>query len=265
MGASVYIEAEHTGIKDAYNSGIVIVASAGNDGSYGISYPAGYEETIAVGAIDSSKNVTEYSNYGPELDIVAPGGSSQNMILSTCGYYDGFNTVPTYEYMQGTSMAAPYVSGVAALLIANGVSPYDIRDRLTTTAVDLGASGRDDYYGYGLVDAYGALINKKLGNPYVFAANIKNDNIYIKSEVTKTNNDGSYNLDEVIAEEVYIVGWRDVNNNQKIDTGDYFGEYSSTIMASENSYNTANFEMYYVTESSTTSMKVQGLPEIESE
>jgi len=217
-----------------------------------------------VGALDRSKNVTEYSNYGPKLDLVAPGGSSRNMILSTSGYYDGSRTVPTYEYMLGTSMAAPYVSGIAALLIADGSSPNEVKNRLTSTAVDLGASGRDNYYGYGLVDAYGALLNKKLENPYVFAANIKNDNIYIKSEITKMNDDGSYNLNKVVPEEVYIVGWRDVNNNQEIDAGDYFGEYSSTIIASENYKNTASFDMYYVTKSSTTSMEVKGLPEIES-
>ena len=113
------------------------------------------------------------------------------------------------------------------------------------------------------MDAYGALINKKLDKPYVFAANIKNDNIYIKSEITKINDNGSYKLNQVVPEEVYIVGWRDVNDNQKIDAGDYFGEYSSTITASENSNHTANFEMYYLTESSTKSMEVKGLPEIQ--
>lgn len=68
-------------------------------------------------------------------------------------------------------MAAPHVSGVAALLVASGVNdPKEIRARLLNNARDLGREGRDEYYGYGLLDAYGALLNKKIEKPYVFAA-----------------------------------------------------------------------------------------------
>ena len=108
-----------------------------------------------------------------------------------------------------------------------------------------------------MVDAYGALINKKLKNPYVFAANIENDNIYVKSEVKKINKDGSYNLNGVVNEKVYIIGWRDVNENQKIDGDDFYGRYSSQIDISENTRYTVNFDMYYVTEVSNKSMKVK--------
>jgi serine protease len=198
------------------------------------------------------------------VDLTAPGGTFSNPIYSTWGYYLYGTIYSEYEYMQGTSMSTPYVSGIAALLIADGVSPRDVRYRLTSTAVDLGSSGKDDYYGHGLVDAYGALLGKKLEKPYVFAANIENGNLYVKSEMIKVNDDGSYNLNKVVAEEVYIVGWRDVNENQKIDAGDYYGEYSSTINISENSQYAASFNMYYVSESSSTSMEVKGIPEVET-
>jgi serine protease len=160
-------------------------------------------------------------------------------------------------------MATPYASGIAALLIANGVSGVqNIKDRMTSTAVDLGPEGKDNYSGYGLVDAYGALLNKKLENPYVFAANVKNEAIYIKSEMIKVNDDGTYTLNEVVAEEVYIFGWRDINENQIIDAGDYFGVTSSTINVSENESYTANLNMYYVTQDSNTNIEVKGMAEV---
>jgi hypothetical protein len=80
----------------------------------------------------------------------------------------------------------------------------------------------------------------------------------------KVNDDGSYNLNKVVAEEVYIVGWRDVNENQKVDAGDYYGEHSSKINILEDSQYTASFDMFYVTEDSSTNMEVKGLPNVET-
>lgn len=263
LGATTDSDTLHTAIQDAYNSGAVLIAAAGNSGDNSVIFPAAYDETIAVGATDKNNSLTDYSNYGPKLDLVAPGGGDTYSIYSTWGYYDGSSTVSGYAYMKGTSMATPYVSGVAALLLADGVNPRDIRKRLTSTTVDLGPSGRDDYYGYGLVDGYGALLNQKLKNPYVFAAQKKNGDIYVKSEVIRINDDGFYKLNEVVAEEVCIVGWRDVNENQKIDAGDYYGD-SSTINISENSLHSASFNMYYKSDSSSTRMEVKGLPKVET-
>jgi serine protease len=243
-------------VQEAYYSNIIISAAAGNSGESGVLYPARYEETIAVGAINKNKELAYFSNYGSYLDVVAPGYN----IYSTCGYFDGYNTFSTYEYMSGTSMAAPYVSGVAALLLSKGVNPNNVRNRLTSTTVDLGSSGKDNYYGYGLVDAYGALINKRLRKPYVFAANIENGNLYVKSEMIRINDDGSYNLNQVLAEEVYIVGWRDVDENQEINAGDYWGVSSSSIEVAENSSYTMDVDIYYVTEESATSLRIKGLP-----
>ena len=254
LGGS-YSNLGHYAIQDAYNEGIVLVAAAGNSGIEGLNYPAAYNETIGVGAINQNLKKADYSNYGPKLDLVGPG----SVIYSTSGYYDQGDTFSNYQYMSGTSMAAPYVTGAAALLMAQEVKSYNIKNRLVNTAVDLGVSGRDDYYGYGLVDVYGALINKKLKNPYVFAANIKNGNIYIKSEMTRMNRDGSYSLTEVVDEKVYIMGWRDVNENQKVDSGDYFGKYSSKLNISDKMIDNVNFEIYYVTQSSTTDMKVKNI------
>jgi len=148
--------------------GVTIIAAAGNDGKDTVSYPAAYDAyVIAVGATRYDKTRAYYSNYGPSLDLVAPGGDV-NVDQNGDGYGDGIlqNTFnPTtkntkdfgYWFFQGTSMAAPHVSGVAALLIANGVTgPDNVRNVLQSTAKD---QGDNDQYGYGLVDAYGALKN----------------------------------------------------------------------------------------------------------
>ena len=243
-------------VEYADSSSIVMVAASGNDGTSNILYPAAYPETIAVGATDYNNNRCSYSNYGSALDLVAPGGTNSTRILSTWGYYNMGTTTSSYEYMKGTSMAAPHVSGVAALLLAEGVSPSSIKNRLTSTAVDLGPSY---YYGHGLVDAYGALLGKKLENPYVFAGNEDSDYIYVRSDTTIMNDNGSYTLNQVASEEVYIYGWRDVNDNGIIDGGDYFGRSDSELYITNNSYHYEDIEMYYVESSSYTSMKVQGM------
>lgn len=149
--------------------GVTIVAAAGNDASTTLSYPAAYDAyVIAVGATRYDETLAYYSNYGPSLDLVAPGGDL-NVDQNSDGYGDGVlqNTFnPTtrktsdfgYWFFQGTSMAAPHVSGVAALLIAAEVTgPNSVRDILQSTAEDKGPDGRDDTYGWGLVDAYKAL------------------------------------------------------------------------------------------------------------
>ena len=170
LGGSTHSDTLKDAVAYAYNNGVVVVAAAGNDSSNVLSYPAAYDEyVIAVGATRYDETLAYYSNYGPSLDLVAPGGDL-NVDQNEDGYGDGvlqntFNpkTKNTkdfgYWFFQGTSMAAPHVSGVAALLIAHGnaTTPDEIRSALQETAEDLGEPGWDDIYGYGLVDAYAAL------------------------------------------------------------------------------------------------------------
>ncbi len=152
----------------AYENNVTIVCSAGNAGPNGApGYPAAYDAyCIAVGATRYDETVSYYSTNGNYVDIAAPGGdiyADQNVD----GYGDGVlqqthdgsdYTTFYYYFYQGTSMAAPHVSGVAALLISNGVTgPDDVREALQSTAENKGASGYDLAYGWGIVDAYAAL------------------------------------------------------------------------------------------------------------
>ena len=143
--------------------GATLVAASGNDGADRVEWPAAATGVIAVGAVDRNNRRAQYSNGGQALDLVAPGGDlSQD--ADRDGNRDGvLQEAPdgrrsTYTYLQGTSMAAPHVSGVAALLIAQvGRDPERVRALLTETAVDLAAPGRDRDTGAGLVDGAAAL------------------------------------------------------------------------------------------------------------
>ncbi len=146
LGAKSAPGALHDAIIAAYNSGIVIVAAAGNSGPKpgSVMYPAKYAEVIAVAATDSKDAVPKFSSRGPEVEIAAPGAS----VYST--YKNG-----GYATLSGTSMASPHVAGAAALVIASGRASgaNSVRTILQTTADEKGTAGRDSLYGYGLLDA----------------------------------------------------------------------------------------------------------------
>ena len=154
----------------AYNHGVTVVAAAGNDGPNGAAnYPAAYDAyVIAVAATRYDEAVAAYSTQGSYVDVAAPGGDT-GVDQNGDGYADGVlqqtfnpNTKNTsdfgYWFFQGTSMATPHVSGLAALLIAKGfIGPDAIREAIEKTARDRGPAGKDNGYGWGLIDANVAL------------------------------------------------------------------------------------------------------------
>ena len=145
---------------------MTIVASCCNSNVPTCGYPAAYDAyVIAVGATQFDATRAPYSSYGTGVDVVAPGGNNY-ADKNGDGYADGvlqmtFTNTPvdwSFWFYQGTSMAAPHVTGVAALLASRGVTePNDIREALQYTARDLGDPGKDSLYGWGLIDAFAAL------------------------------------------------------------------------------------------------------------
>ncbi|NHJ31528.1 MAG: S8 family serine peptidase [Asgard group archaeon] len=167
LGGSVASTTLENAVAYAYNNGVTVFAASGNGGANSCDYPAAYDDyVVAVGATQYDENRAPYSNYGSSLDIVAPGGNT-TVDQNADGYADGVlqntfgNTTVDWSYWfyQGTSMATPHASGVAALLLS--VNPYlapgQIKNILESTTEDLGTAGRDDVYGFGLIDAKAAL------------------------------------------------------------------------------------------------------------
>jgi subtilisin family serine protease len=137
-------------IRRAQEAGALVVASAGNDGVYTDNfYPSCFEGVLGVGAVNEAGTHASFSNAGPCVDLVAPG----QRVLTTTRKSEAFSY--EYGYVSGTSFSAPQVAGTAALIRAKNrdLNAQQIADRLEDQAMDKGAPGRDDLYGYGLLDA----------------------------------------------------------------------------------------------------------------
>lgn len=168
LGGGGYSVAMGDACTAARNAGVVIVAAAGNDGQGVVSYPGANAGVLAVGATDALVRKTSYSNWGADLDLMAPGGdTSQDAtgdgygdgVLSTL--WDDYASPPrgVYGFYNGTSMAAPHVAGVAALIlgVSPTLTPAAVESILLQTTRDLGTAGWDATTGWGLVDAYRAV------------------------------------------------------------------------------------------------------------
>lgn len=141
----------HAAIKSAHEAGVIVVCAAGNDGG-SVNYPAAFAETIAVGAVDRHGNACPFSCRGKEIAIAAPGQDITSTWLN-----EGYAT------LTGTSMAAPFVVGTLALYVSSlkkrgePVNHQAVLKALSQTAKDAGEAGKDDIYGWGLVNPGGLL------------------------------------------------------------------------------------------------------------
>ena len=144
LGSASDDSVQDAAVQYAVSRDCVVVASAGNDASYGVLYPAADDNVVGVGSTTTSDTLSDFSNYGPEVDIAAPGSA----VYSTT--YDG-----GYGNKTGTSMAAPHVAGVVALIRSKNPTwtRSQVESQLFSTALDLGSAGRDDYFGHGRVRA----------------------------------------------------------------------------------------------------------------
>lgn len=170
LGGGGYSQSEQAVYTRVRNAGVIVVAAAGNSGSSTPGYPAAYAGVVSVSAVDYNQARTSYSNYGSTIDVAAPGGNSAadangdgygDGVLSSCGDDASGTLLFNYQFMSGTSMAAPHVAGVIALMKAlkPDLTPVEFDTLLTSGALtqDLGVAGRDNDFGYGLIDAFKAV------------------------------------------------------------------------------------------------------------
>jgi type VII secretion-associated serine protease mycosin len=149
FGDSVGSDAERAAVQRAIAADVVVVASSGNKpGDHDVLFPAAYPGVLAIGAIDRSGKIADISVTGPQVALTAPGTG----IL-------GCDAASGYVTGDGTSASTAIVAGAAALVRSKypSMSAAEVVHRLTATAKDAGPPGRDDQYGYGILNLVGAL------------------------------------------------------------------------------------------------------------
>lgn len=181
LGGPTFNSAYQDLVSSITSRGVYLVVSAGNNNTSALQYPAAYVGALGVSALTSSNTKASYSNYGSYVYIAAPG--------------DGiYSTLPggTYGSKSGTSMAAPHVVGVLAVLLSQFpvASREVILAKLRGGALDLDLPGRDDLYGYGLVRAAEAL-QVQVNEPVVLAASNTGNTVTVQEGTGGTYRDSS--------------------------------------------------------------------------
>jgi serine protease len=233
-------------IDAAVENGLTVVAASGNKSSDDLTSPASYHKVISVGAVKKVSHgqyeVDDYSNKGNkeagrELDLVAPGTN----ILSLASTLSSQGTIR----MTGTSMAAPQVSGVVALLYAQGILSRSMGEEayqfaryiLRESAIPLEEGAEyDDAWGYGLLNALGALdlqAYSLLQQAVVFTGIYQEGQIHITSEMQSVHLNGSFQLDDVYPGMTAVIAWIDIDSNDQINEGDYLAITDSVSVVAE--------------------------------
>ncbi len=233
-------------VEDAREEGIIIVAAAGNFGEEGLLYPAAFSGVISVGAVDfnypEEPGLARYSNYGSELDVLAPGGDLE-VDSSNRGWEDGIlstysssgsstSNSADYKFKEGTSMAAPHVSGVIGLMLANGMSRDQDRIRSILQGTGIKLTGISQNIGNaGLINAYWALHRPKKITVYLLLKETEQLEAWGKQELPLSG--GKINFSELPPGEYQLQAHLDVENTGELNPGDYYDELDIDLTGDE--------------------------------
>ena len=239
-------------ITDAHNRGVTLVAATGNDYGGPVLYPAAFPEVIAVGATLKDNSLAPYSNVGSQVTVTAPGGSIVSNpldgVFSTAfkrvSAGSGYTWENGYEFMHGTSMATPHVSGLVALLLSRfgPMHPGAVAALMSDTSWDLGADGYDHEFGAGLVNAYAALTQSTMDRA-VFAIKDSGGNWVGESVYGRRNR--TFWIMDATPGECTLVGFLDVDGDQYIGPGDFYGE-AQIVVPPSGAHQVDRLVLYYV-------------------
>ena len=162
IGGTSLSSAESDALAYAASKNVLVIASAGNSSTGTVECPACDANAISVAATDWKDVLASYSNWGPGLDISAPGGNCYSNTTPEGCIYSAYKG-GTYNWLQGTSMAAPQVTGTAGIVASvTGLRGAALRSRIEGTADDLGTAGYDTKFGNGRLNTYRAVKNASL-------------------------------------------------------------------------------------------------------
>ncbi len=217
-------------LEKAYKSGAVLVAAAGNDATYSsyvpgsVSYPALNRYVLAVGSVENTLVRSDFSDYGSNLDLVAPGRNLWVLLGTGVGQESG------------TSFSAPTVAGVAALLQSCGLTNPDlVNARLLETAQDIDSAGRDDQTGNGLVRADLALAGPDAATNLGVTTVVSSSKGIVKtvqSSLQAGRSTGAYTFDGLSPGTYTLRVSVDANRDGKEDSGDLVGQRSAVVTGS---------------------------------
>lgn len=158
LGGGDYSYSMQLAVNHAWDSGAIIIASAGNGGDIWPNYPASLRYVMSVSATDSFDNIASFSSFGNRVDITAPG----------VGIYTATRD-NNYVSWNGTSLSCPMVSGLAGLIwsIDPNLTNAQVTALIEQSADDLGDIGHDQYFGHGIINVYNTLVKAELVLPYV--------------------------------------------------------------------------------------------------
>lgn len=222
LGGTTGSSTLHNAVIAATNAGALVVAAAGNDGSTSALYPAAYPEALAVSAVGPDGLLASYSTYGSAIDIAAPGGDITDgggTYGVTSSVWNYITNQPAYDSWDGTSMATPHVTGVAALLLAQtpSLTVAQLRSRLTSWAVDAGTPGPDNLYGAGIVNARNSLTQSFAPPAELYA--LLYDATTGRLVATRPTTKGAYSFTGLDDGNYWVYGGADENGDGQIAAG----------------------------------------------